>query len=406
MTVSRNRPAPAALLAIIVLALACLTWAGGALADGVQEPAGLNLTPAEKAWLAEHPVVRVGGPKAFPPFHFYDQKGKPQGIGPDHVRLIFKRLGLKADYASDLPWPQVLEKARRRELDLIACVAKSEARLEYLEYSDPYLSYPMVIITRKDAPFVGGFRDLHGCDIALVRNVATFDWLKRDGLDFTTRIAEQPLEALNLVSSGQAFAYIDNLAAASYLIQKNGLSNLKVAAPADWGDYHLYFAARKDWPQLVTLMGKALATLDRRELAAINNRWITVRYDYGLTSGALLRWAALILIPALLLVALFVLHNRSLRREVAEREKTERELSQTVEKLSTALADVRRLSGLLPICASCKKIRDDQGYWQQLEEFISEHSEAEFSHGICPECAQKLYPQLARRPDDPAKTRN
>jgi len=52
------------------------------------------------------------------------------------------------------------------------------------------------------------------------------------------------------------------------------------------------------------------------------------------------------------------------------------------------------LSGLLPICASCKKIRDDKGYWNQIETFIRDHSEAHFSHGICPECARKEYPDL------------
>ncbi|MGO9569112.1 MAG: response regulator, partial [Desulfomonilaceae bacterium] len=55
---------------------------------------------------------------------------------------------------------------------------------------------------------------------------------------------------------------------------------------------------------------------------------------------------------------------------------------------------VKQLSGFLPICASCKKIRDDQGYWRQVEEYIREHSEAEFSHSICPECAKRLYPDF------------
>jgi hypothetical protein len=55
---------------------------------------------------------------------------------------------------------------------------------------------------------------------------------------------------------------------------------------------------------------------------------------------------------------------------------------------------IKRLSGLLPICANCKKIRDDQGYWNQIEAYISEHSKAEFSHSICPECAHELYPEL------------
>jgi len=69
-------------------------------------------------------------------------------------------------------------------------------------------------------------------------------------------------------------------------------------------------------------------------------------------------------------------------------------LIQTNEALLEALAKIKTLSGLLPICASCKKIRDDQGYWTQLEYYISEHSEAEFTHGCCPECMKKLYPEL------------
>lgn len=60
--------------------------------------------------------------------------------------------------------------------------------------------------------------------------------------------------------------------------------------------------------------------------------------------------------------------------------------------LQKALATIKRLHGILPICASCKMIRDDKGYWTQVESYIREHSEAEFSHGICPDCAKKLYP--------------
>jgi hypothetical protein len=86
--------------------------------------------------------------------------------------------------------------------------------------------------------------------------------------------------------------------------------------------------------------------------------------------------------------------NENLILEVAEREKAEQEREQVIVKLQQALAQVKRLSGFLPICASCKKIRDDKGYWQQVEAYIRDHSEAEFSHGLCPECAKKLYPEL------------
>jgi len=65
-------------------------------------------------------------------------------------------------------------------------------------------------------------------------------------------------------------------------------------------------------------------------------------------------------------------------------------------ELQKALSEIKTLSGLLPICASCKMIRDDKGYWNQIEAYIRDHSEAEFSHSICPECAERLCPDLTQ----------
>jgi hypothetical protein len=73
------------------------------------------------------------------------------------------------------------------------------------------------------------------------------------------------------------------------------------------------------------------------------------------------------------------------------------ELTARNEELSLALGNVKQLSGLLPICACCKKIRDDKGYWNQLEQYISEHSDVGFSHGICPDCVETVFPGRAAR---------
>jgi hypothetical protein len=72
----------------------------------------------------------------------------------------------------------------------------------------------------------------------------------------------------------------------------------------------------------------------------------------------------------------------------------EKERENLIAKLQDAVAKIKTLRGLLPICSSCKKIRDDKGYWNQIESYIRDHSEAEFTHGICPKCAKKLYPEL------------
>ena len=72
------------------------------------------------------------------------------------------------------------------------------------------------------------------------------------------------------------------------------------------------------------------------------------------------------------------------------------EANRLIAKLREALANIKTLKGLIPICASCKKIRTDQGFWQQVDVYIREHSEVEFSHGLCPDCLKKLYPEFAR----------
>ncbi len=84
----------------------------------------------------------------------------------------------------------------------------------------------------------------------------------------------------------------------------------------------------------------------------------------------------------------------SLKREMDRRKARERELQERNEELRRALSEVKVLRGLIPICAGCKKIRNDHGYWEQIEEYIQDHSEAAFSHGLCLPCAKKLYPGL------------
>jgi CheY-like chemotaxis protein len=81
-------------------------------------------------------------------------------------------------------------------------------------------------------------------------------------------------------------------------------------------------------------------------------------------------------------------------RYAIERQRIIRERNQLIEQLQAALANVKQLSGLLPICSICKKIRDDRGYWNQIELYIRDHSEADFSHGLCPECAARHYAEV------------
>jgi PAS domain S-box-containing protein len=81
--------------------------------------------------------------------------------------------------------------------------------------------------------------------------------------------------------------------------------------------------------------------------------------------------------------------------DITRRKKLEEEREQLIDELQATLAEVKTLQGFLPICSNCKKVRDDEGYWQQIDQYIQDHSDAEFSHGICPECMKEMYPDVA-----------
>ncbi len=93
--------------------------------------------------------------------------------------------------------------------------------------------------------------------------------------------------------------------------------------------------------------------------------------------------------------------------DITRQKEAETEREELIKELQEALEEVKTLGGMLPICSQCKKIRDDQGYWQQIESFIQARSDAEFSHSICPECAHKLYPEYYRdkKPSTQPKTK-
>ena len=112
-------------------------------------------------------------------------------------------------------------------------------------------------------------------------------------------------------------------------------------------------------------------------------------YNYLiLLDGVLL---CLILTPLLLR---FV--YKPMRNNVKELEEARGELRETIQELAVALTEVKQLRGIIPICASCKSIRDDKGLWQQVEAYIEEHSEADFSHSMCPDCAKSFYEELEK----------
>jgi len=283
-------------------------------ADFKHPDSRITLTAAEENWLKEHKSIRVGVGIAFPPFQYLAEDGTFQGMASDYIRILNERLDLHLEVVPNLIWPQVIERAKERKIDVLACVSPTPEREAYMSFSKPYLSFPIVIITRKNAPFIGSLEDLHGKKVAIVRELFPHEAMKQDHPTIIPYIASSTLEALESVSLGKSDAYIGNLVAASWLIQKHGLANLKVAAPTTYNNVGLCFAVRKDWHQLLGVINKGLDSITQEEHDAIRQKWMPVRFEHGIDTAYLRTLAIEIGAVLFVIFCLIFLWNAQIRR--------------------------------------------------------------------------------------------
>lgn len=358
----------------------------------------IGLSEEEKEWLSKHKIFRLGVGVAFPPFQYVekvDGEYRFQGMVSDYVRLLEKRLGVSMEVVFGISFKEALEMGRKREIDIFPCVAHTPERSEFLNFTKPYLSYPLVILTRTKAPFIGSVEGINGRRISIVKALATYSKMQNDypHLNANYVFRENVSQVLEAVSLGEADVCIVNLAVASYYIQR-GFTNVKVAAPTSWRNNNLSIGVRNDWPILLRIMEKALASISLEEKDKIKQRWIAVRYEHGIKSGDIWKWSIIIGSIILLAMAVIFAWNRSLQKEIKTRKEAEAAREELIKELRTALDEVKTLQGFIPICANCHKIRDDAGYWQKVEQYIQDRTEATFSHSICPDCVSELYPEI------------
>lgn len=247
---------------------------------GIQaETPVVPLTDEEKAWLAEHKTIRLGVDPAYPPFDFIDENGRHAGMAADYMALIADRLGIDMTAVPDLSWPQVLEGAKKKEIDVLPAAGDSQDRRTYLDFTRPYIKLPIIIMGRNDHAAISGISDLKGQTVALVKGYYYVDEITREHREIKQHLVETPLEGLRAVSLGKADAMIVNLGVGSYLAQTETLVNLKVMGDAGLKTGSLSIGVRKDWPEFVAILEKALASLTQEEQQKIRNKWIGISAD-------------------------------------------------------------------------------------------------------------------------------
>jgi PAS domain S-box-containing protein len=304
-------------------------WSGGSESKSRQI---LQLTGDEWAWLKQHKTIRLGIDALYPPFEFVNENGQFSGMASDYVKLISERLGITMKVVNDMAWMDVLDGIENRTIDVLPSISGSPELEPFINFTRPHIAFPLVVVTKDNHPFVNGLEDFTSQKVALMNGYGVTARIRNDYPTILRSMHESPLQALQAVSVGNAQATVLNLAVATYLIKKHNINNLKIAAPANIELPGLSFGVREDWPELVGILDKALASITSDEESAIRSKWAGVRYEQGTNMQLVFQIGSV----AVIILLVIVIWNRQLRNEVTQRKKVETALRESEEQMSSA----------------------------------------------------------------------
>ena len=386
-------------LAVITCALALLC--GSPSAAGPPDPG--------------HRVLRSASELDYPPFALVRPDGGADGFSVDLLKAVARAAGMDIEFSVG-PWNEIKQKLIDRQLDVLPLVSYSADRDKVMDFSASYLRMHGTIFVRAGNERIKSKEDLKDKEVIVMRGDTAHEYALREHLSDHLILTDSFEQAMEMLSKGEHDAVVIQQLVGLELIKRLGITNLvsvdripeknlrPAARPLSGFEQKLCFAVQAGDADLLARLNEGLSiTIANGAYDTLYDKWFgPILPPAPISMRDLLGYLLAILIPVLFLLLIggvwylkreVASKTHSLRQEIQDRKKTQEEKEGLIFELQKALNAVKTLGGLLPICASCKKIRDDKGYWNQIETYIREHSQAEFSHGICPDCIEKLYPE-------------
>jgi len=299
------------------------------------------LTASETEWLSSHPEITLAPDPDYPPIEYFDEHGHYRGIAADYVRLIESKLGIRFKIVRLRDWDEVVEKAKKKEIDMFGAAAETPQRSSYMLFSSPFVEFSSVIIVRKSVTAALSLKKLAGMRVAIVSGYADHDYVLNNFPNLNLDVVPTVETGLRKVSFGMVDALVANLASATYFIEKQGITNLRLAGDTGYV-YRLGFGSRRDWPEFAGILEKVLSEISPDERETIFKKWVRLERENLFTRREF--WISLVLVVgvASLLVFGMFMWNRSLRTLVSRRtdelfqELTERTRAEQALRLANA----------------------------------------------------------------------
>jgi|AntDeeMetagen285_2_1112576.scaffolds.fasta_scaffold00451_10 two-component system sensor histidine kinase EvgS len=290
----------------------------------------LVLTAGELAWLDEHPDLKVGLRTAWPPAEF-DDEDRIRGLIPDLLDLIEAKLDYEFERVPMDTNTDPEDLLKDGQVDVLPALARTSERQDRFLFTRSYVSFPVAIVVRENHRFVGDLSELKEERVGVVREMATQQYLRRYYPSLRLEPVASIEQGLRQVSKSELDVMVTQIPGVSYNVSRLGLQNIRITSITPF-QYDLRLAVDGENPQLVGILNKTLASLDRDALDKVYNKWIKLDVEKRADYTVVRRVA---FIAALVLFA-FLYWNRKLSQEVNERLRSEQALRRSEDELLSA----------------------------------------------------------------------
>ena len=282
----------------------------------------IQLTHHDRRWLNSHPLIRLGSDRAWPPYEFLNSDGVLGGLSGTFINRIQEILGVTFLPPESLSWKETMARAKAGKIDVLSAVADTPERRKYFNFTQPYMVWPNVIATRTDAHGISGLADLVKKRVGVVDGYAIQSTLKRKNPDVILVPHTDIAEALKALSAGKIEAFVGAPVTIEHVRKQQQLTNIAVVAQTPH-KLEISIAVRKDWPELVTILNKALEQIppgERRELA--QSAGLSTEIDFAKLDSKSGQWLTsnevetlvIVVAPLLVFVLVFVWLLKTQRR--------------------------------------------------------------------------------------------
>ena len=289
----------------------------------------LNLTQEQREYLKDKKELKLCVDPNWLPLEKIENN-EHIGITSDFFKLISQMIETPIRLVETKEWTESLEKIKRRECDILSLAEKTPSREKYLNFTKPYFSAPLVIVTKVGVPFVDNLNSIKEKSLAIVKDYSMEELLKNKYPGINLIEVKSIYEGLAYVQQDKVSGFLDNSLVINYEIQKNNMKDIAITGQFE-DTYYLSIASRNDEAILNEILEKALLSIDGNTKTNLINKWNNIKYQVETDYKLVLE----ILFFGISIIVLFIYWNLKLKDEIRNKEIIQKKLKQSEEKFRT-----------------------------------------------------------------------